>query len=170
MGEYGWEYGSIGGNMVGVREYGSMGGSMGVWEYGWKYGWEYWSMGVWVGISEYVWYVSCILGRKGEKRSSNYCICNLPTNPFRAGIFSDIGCHTLFLPATQRDLLMDLSRVQEEDLTPEYREERDALRKELMEKIEPKEKNGKLVWICLTFCSNKILLSTYVFICLFDIM
>ena len=132
---------------------------MGVWECVWLYG----SMdGSMVGIM--------YLGRKGvEKRGSNYCTCCLSTNPFCAGIFSDIGCHTLFLPATQRDLLMDLSRVQEEDLTPEYREERDALRKELMEKIEPKEKNGKPDWILSNILFQ--LDSTFqVFICLFDIM
>ena len=115
---------------------------MGVWVGVWEYGSMGGSMGGSIGVWVYGWVYRSTYG----------------------------GCHTLFLPATQRDLLMDLSRVQEEDLTPEYREERDALRKELMEKIEPKEKNGKLVWICLTFCSNKILLSTYVFICLFDIM
>jgi hypothetical protein len=59
------------------------------------------------------------------------------------GIFSEISCHTLFLPATKRDLLMDLSKVSEDELTPEYREERDTLRRELLDKVEPKEKNGR---------------------------
>ncbi|CAM1313017.1 Gbp5 (predicted), partial [Pycnogonum litorale] len=58
-------------------------------------------------------------------------------------IFKSIDCHTLFLPAVKRHLLMNLSRATEEDLTDEYKTERDQLNKKLRAGIVPKAKNNK---------------------------
>ncbi|XP_035685285.1 guanylate-binding protein 2-like [Branchiostoma floridae] len=57
------------------------------------------------------------------------------------GVFKSVDCHTLFLPATRRELLQDLSQAREEDLTEEYREERDSLISKLRKGLVPKEKN-----------------------------
>ncbi|XP_066295700.1 guanylate-binding protein 2-like [Branchiostoma lanceolatum] len=57
------------------------------------------------------------------------------------GVFKSVDCHTLFLPATRRELLQDLSQAREEDLTEEYREERDSLITKLRKGLVPKEKN-----------------------------
>ena len=59
------------------------------------------------------------------------------------GIFRSVDCQTMFLPATRRDLLMDLSRAREDDLTPEYRHERDLIIKILRQQLRPKEKNER---------------------------
>ena len=58
---------------------------------------------------------------------------------------------------------MDLSKVEEKDMTPEYIEERDVLRKELVEKIEPKEKNGNLALILksMSICSYQFMSNNY---------
>ena len=47
---------------------------------------------------------------------------------------------------------MDLSQAEEKDLTEEYRSERDALKEDLIEGINAKEKNGnklKLIKQCV---------------------
>ena len=44
---------------------------------------------------------------------------------------------------------MILSQATEEELTPEYKEERDALIKELQQGIVPKEKNG--LYVCIQY-------------------
>ncbi|XP_078606478.1 uncharacterized protein LOC144879110 [Branchiostoma floridae x Branchiostoma japonicum] len=59
------------------------------------------------------------------------------------GVFNSVDCHTLFLPATRRELLQDLSQAREEDLTDEYREERDSLISKLRKGLVPKEKNDQ---------------------------
>jgi hypothetical protein len=58
-------------------------------------------------------------------------------------IFKSVDCHTLFLPATKKHLLNDLSLAKESDLTEEYIEERQQLIEKLKKEIVPKEKNNK---------------------------
>ena len=60
-------------------------------------------------------------------------------------IFKEVDAHTLFIPATRKDLLTDLSKAQEEDLTLEYREERDDLIKKLRKSIQPKKREDKFI-------------------------
>lgn len=73
-----------------------------------------------------------------SRESDNYTISLLD-------IFEDVDCHTLFIPAFERDLLMDLSQAGEENLSDVYRKERDQLIKKLKNKIKPKEKAEKFV-------------------------
>ena len=61
-------------------------------------------------------------------------------------IFKSVDCHTLFLPAVRRDLLTDLSLATENDLTDEYKQERDELIFKLKNEIVPKEKNDKPIY------------------------
>ncbi|XP_022084340.1 uncharacterized protein LOC110975829 isoform X2 [Acanthaster planci] len=58
-------------------------------------------------------------------------------------IFQDVDCHTLFFPATKKEILQDLSLAREEDLTAEYKVERNRLINILRQGIIPKEKNGR---------------------------
>ncbi|XP_072177130.1 uncharacterized protein [Diadema setosum] len=58
-------------------------------------------------------------------------------------VFQRVDCKTLFFPATTKDLLQDLSKAKEEDLTEDYRRERNELIEELKSGLVPKEKNGK---------------------------
>ena len=86
-------------------------------------------------------------------------------------MFESVNCHTLFLPATKKLLLQDLSVVNcellkykhnnfiicqatEEELTDEYRVERDKLLAELRNDIKPKEKNGTCLQYCWHFCEK----------------
>ncbi|GAB6024572.1 hypothetical protein CHUAL_009723 [Chamberlinius hualienensis] len=59
------------------------------------------------------------------------------------GIFNQIDCHTLFLPATKKKLLIDLSKATENDLTEDYKMERDLMTAQLFNNLKPKEKNEK---------------------------
>eukprot|EP01135_Chromosphaera_perkinsii_P011048 Nk52_evm7s2325 gene=Nk52_evmTU7s2325 len=59
------------------------------------------------------------------------------------GIFPSVECHTMFLPATSRELLRDLSKATEKDLTEEYRMDRDKLRQLVKDKIQSKQRNSK---------------------------
>ncbi|XP_071948845.1 guanylate-binding protein 6-like [Antedon mediterranea] len=58
-------------------------------------------------------------------------------------VFESVNCHTLFFPATRKDLLQDLSQAREEDLTAEYKLERDNLLQKLRLGIIPKGKNDR---------------------------
>lgn len=58
-------------------------------------------------------------------------------------IFKSVDCHTMFIPATQRSLLNDLSKATERDLTHEYKGERDALIHKLTRELRPKKKQGR---------------------------
>lgn len=59
-------------------------------------------------------------------------------------IFPSVDCHTLFIPASRKAHLSDLSRASEADLTPEYRLERDALVAKVRGAAAPKRgKDGK---------------------------
>ena len=60
-------------------------------------------------------------------------------------IFSEVDCHTLFLPATTEYLLNDLSKAREEDLTDKYRQDRDALRNKLSLNMKPKKNHSRFV-------------------------
>ncbi|XP_017492552.1 PREDICTED: uncharacterized protein LOC108380673 [Rhagoletis zephyria] len=56
-------------------------------------------------------------------------------------IFPSVDCHTLFIPASRKAHLADLSRATEADLTPEYRLERDALVEKVKRRVAPKRRN-----------------------------
>ncbi|XP_033105454.1 guanylate-binding protein 1-like [Anneissia japonica] len=58
-------------------------------------------------------------------------------------VFESVNCHTLFFPATKKDLLQDLSQAREDDLTIEYKNERDSLLQKLKDGIIPKGKNDR---------------------------
>lgn len=60
-------------------------------------------------------------------------------------IFSEVDCHTLFLPATTEYLLNDLSKAREEDLTDKYRQDRDELRNKLSLSVKPKKNHSRFV-------------------------
>eukprot|EP00929_Paragymnodinium_shiwhaense_P102316 TRINITY_DN6551_c0_g1_i1.p1 TRINITY_DN6551_c0_g1~~TRINITY_DN6551_c0_g1_i1.p1 ORF type:complete len:862 (-),score=241.15 TRINITY_DN6551_c0_g1_i1:302-2887(-) len=59
-----------------------------------------------------------------------------------ARIYSDLNVHTLFLPATKKDDLVDLSRLEWGQLTPEFREEVSALRSKLLQKLQARTFEG----------------------------
>lgn len=73
-----------------------------------------------------------------SRESDNYTISLLD-------IFERVDCHTLFIPAFDRELLTDLSQAKDEDLSSDYRRERDQLIKKLKENVIPKEKSDKFV-------------------------
>lgn len=73
-----------------------------------------------------------------SRESDNYTISLLD-------IFEDVDCHTLFIPAFDRDLLTDLSRATDDDLSADYRRERDHLMRKLKDKVAPKEKDNSFV-------------------------
>ncbi|KAI1305312.1 Guanylate-binding protein 1 [Halotydeus destructor] len=58
-------------------------------------------------------------------------------------IFKNVDCHTLFLPATKKVLLNDLSKATESDLTEEYVQERDELIGKLKKQLKAKSKRNK---------------------------
>ena len=60
-------------------------------------------------------------------------------------IFKEVYCHTLFLPATSRYLLKNLNNAAEEDLTPEYRTDRDLLIERIKQNLRPKSRDGRLI-------------------------
>lgn len=73
-----------------------------------------------------------------SRESDNYTISLLD-------IFERVDCHTLFIPAFRKDLLMDMSQANDEDLSKEYRWERDELKRKLLKSIVPKEKNDQFI-------------------------
>ena len=73
-----------------------------------------------------------------SRESDNYTISLLD-------IFERVECHTLFIPAFDRDLLTDLSHARDSDLNADYRLERDQLIRKLKNTVKPKEKNDKYV-------------------------
>lgn len=60
-------------------------------------------------------------------------------------IFKQVDCHTLFLPATKKALLQNLNYATEDDLTLEYREERDLLIEKIKSNLKPKSKSGRFI-------------------------
>lgn len=73
-----------------------------------------------------------------SRESDNYTISLLE-------IFEKVDCHTLFIPAFDRELLTDLSQAKDSDLSSDYRKERDNLIKKLRESIVPKEKANNYI-------------------------
>lgn len=73
-----------------------------------------------------------------SRESDNYTISLLD-------IFEKVDCHTLFIPAFEKDLLTDLSQARDQDLSSDYRRERDALLRKLKISVKPKEKNENYV-------------------------
>lgn len=73
-----------------------------------------------------------------SRESDNYTISLLD-------IFEKVDCHTLFIPAFDRELLTDLSKATDQDLSPDYRRERDSLIRKLKENVAPKEKGDQFV-------------------------
>lgn len=54
---------------------------------------------------------------------------------FLSKLYSDLHVHTLFLPATARHQLQDLSKVPWDQLTPEFKEEVEALRRSILQSL-----------------------------------
>lgn len=73
-----------------------------------------------------------------SRESDNYTISLLE-------IFEKVDCHTLFIPAFERELLTDLSQAKDSDLSTDYRRERDNLIKKLRESVVPKDKDNNYV-------------------------
>jgi len=73
-----------------------------------------------------------------SRESDNYTISLLE-------IFERVDCHTLFIPAFDKDLLTDLSQARDEDLSIDYRRERDQLIRKLKNSVTPKEKSDSYV-------------------------
>ncbi|XP_063934500.1 guanylate-binding protein 6-like [Zophobas morio] len=55
-------------------------------------------------------------------------------------LFPAVDCHTLFLPAVEKDLLNDLSKSKDSDLTAEYKEGRNSLKKNIYKLLAAKKK------------------------------
>jgi len=62
---------------------------------------------------------------------------------FLSRLYSDLKVHTLFLPATSKEGLQDLSRMKWEQLTPEFRDELGGLRKHILSKLTARTFEGK---------------------------
>eukprot|EP00931_Biecheleriopsis_adriatica_P114741 TRINITY_DN90656_c0_g1_i1.p1 TRINITY_DN90656_c0_g1~~TRINITY_DN90656_c0_g1_i1.p1 ORF type:complete len:920 (+),score=188.62 TRINITY_DN90656_c0_g1_i1:323-2761(+) len=62
---------------------------------------------------------------------------------FLSKVFRDVRVHTLFLPATGRDQLRDLSRLRWDDLTDEFRTEIGDLRRHLLSGLQARQAGGK---------------------------
>jgi hypothetical protein len=54
---------------------------------------------------------------------------------FLTRLYSELKVHTLFLPATSREELQDLSRLKWDQLTPEFRDEMGVLRKHILHRL-----------------------------------
>jgi hypothetical protein len=64
---------------------------------------------------------------------------------FLTDLFRDVRVHTLFLPATSREQLQDLSRLTPDQLTPEFRDEVSKLRNHITRGLLPRQFRGKQV-------------------------
>jgi len=60
-------------------------------------------------------------------------------------VYRDVRVHTLFLPATGRDQLRDLSRLSWNELTSEFREEIDDLRRHILRGLVARQSSGRPV-------------------------
>jgi len=75
---------------------------------------------------------------------------------FLSKLYSELKVHTLFLPATSRADLQDLSRMSWDHLTPEFRDELAALRHHILHRLtartfEGKAMTGQTLGRCLGF-------------------
>mmetsp|Transcript_150121 Transcript_150121/g.279877 ORF Transcript_150121/g.279877 Transcript_150121/m.279877 type:complete len:856 (-) Transcript_150121:19-2586(-) len=68
---------------------------------------------------------------------------NKTEDNFITKVFRDVRVHTLFLPATKKEQLQDLSRLSWDELTKEYRAEVEALRQYLLRNIRARRFQGK---------------------------
>jgi len=57
-------------------------------------------------------------------------------------LYSELKVHTLFLPATSKQDLQDLSRVKWDELTPEFKQELSSLRDHILKKLEARSFEG----------------------------
>lgn len=73
-----------------------------------------------------------------SRESDNYTISLLE-------IFEKVDCHTLFIPAFDKELLTDLSHAKDDDLSSDYRRERDQLIKKIKNSVVPKLKSDNYV-------------------------
>lgn len=64
---------------------------------------------------------------------------------FLSKIYGDINVHTLFLPATSREHLQDLSKLDWGELTPEFREEVSVLRRKILGQLEAWKLDGRIL-------------------------
>lgn len=62
---------------------------------------------------------------------------------FLARLYSELRVHTLFLPATKREHLQDLSRLTWKDLTPEFKEELEDLRSQIISGLQARRFEGR---------------------------
>lgn len=62
---------------------------------------------------------------------------------FLAQLYSDIRVRTLFLPATTKDELQDLSRVAWDALTPEFKDEVVMLRRSILQTLQARQFDGQ---------------------------
>jgi hypothetical protein len=67
------------------------------------------------------------------------------TTNFLTSLFRDVRVHTLFLPATSREHLQDLSLLSWDELTKEFRDEVSSLRMHVLRSLEPRVFRGKKV-------------------------
>lgn len=62
---------------------------------------------------------------------------------FLARLYKDLKVHTLFLPATSKDHLQDLSKLQWDQLTPEFKDELATLKQHILSRLEARKFEGK---------------------------
>lgn len=62
---------------------------------------------------------------------------------FLSKVYRDIRVHTLFLPATSREQLRDLSRLGWDELTSEFRTEVDDLRRHILRSLQARRNGGR---------------------------
>lgn len=62
---------------------------------------------------------------------------------FLSRIYSDLRVHTLFLPATTKEHLQDLSRLRWDELTPAFKMEVSILREQVLRNLEARRFEGK---------------------------
>jgi hypothetical protein len=60
-----------------------------------------------------------------------------------AKLYSDLRVQTLFLPATTKDQLQDLSRVQWDDLTPDFKDEVATLKSSILQTLKARQFDGQ---------------------------
>mmetsp|Transcript_102753 Transcript_102753/g.295871 ORF Transcript_102753/g.295871 Transcript_102753/m.295871 type:complete len:837 (-) Transcript_102753:87-2597(-) len=63
--------------------------------------------------------------------------------PFLAKLYRDFKVHTLFLPATTKEHLVDLSKLSWSDLTPEFQQELQELKTHILSNLQAREFEGK---------------------------
>jgi hypothetical protein len=80
---------------------------------------------------------------KAYLSTSNETGDDAETSHILAKLYSDLRVQTLFLPATTRDQLQDLSRVKWEDLTHDFKDEVTTLRSSILQTLEARKFDGQ---------------------------